>query len=144
MLGKALDSTKWLALLLLTVGVALVQVRRSSHTIHAVLVTFARLQLPTGEAAQQPKGNRAVGLVAVLSACVSSGFAGVYFEKILKNTASEAYVCAAAADACSGSLWLRNIQLGLYGVVLGTVGVLTTDFEAVPACMHHAACDGGR
>lgn len=39
-----------------------------------------------------------VGLIAVLMACVSSGFAGVYFEKILKET--------------SQSLWLRNIQLG--------------------------------
>ena len=32
---------------------------------------------------------------------------------------------------CSGSLWLRNIQLGLYGTVLGLIGVYVTDFEAV-------------
>jgi len=36
--------------------------------------------------------------VAVLSACCSSGFAGVYFEKILKGT--------------KATIWLRNIQLG--------------------------------
>lgn len=39
-----------------------------------------------------------VGLMAVLLACVSSGFAGVYFEKILKETRQ--------------SIWVRNIQLG--------------------------------
>ena len=36
--------------------------------------------------------------MAVLSACCSSGFAGVYFEKILKGT--------------KASIWMRNIQLG--------------------------------
>ena len=39
-----------------------------------------------------------VGLVAVLCACFSSGFAGVYFEKVLKSSRS--------------SLWMRNVQLG--------------------------------
>lgn len=43
-------------------------------------------------------GSQFVGLMAVLMACVSSGFAGVYFEKILKETKQ--------------SVWVRNIQLG--------------------------------
>jgi UDP-sugar transporter A1/2/3 len=38
-------------------------------------------------AAEVPKlGDQTIGLIAVLSACCSSGFAGVYFEKILKGT----------------------------------------------------------
>lgn len=39
-----------------------------------------------------------VGLLAVLCACFSSGFAGVYFEKVLKTSRI--------------SLWMRNVQLG--------------------------------
>lgn len=41
-----------------------------------------------------------MGLMAVLIACFSSGFAGVYFEKILKETKQ--------------SVWIRNIQLGKF------------------------------
>ena len=38
-----------------------------------------------------------VGLVAILLACISSGFSGVYIEKILKSSET--------------SMWIRNIQL---------------------------------
>ena len=39
-----------------------------------------------------------IGLTAVLSSTLTSGFAGVYFEKILKTGPA--------------SVWIRNIQLG--------------------------------
>ena len=42
--------------------------------------------------------GQVVGVLAVLTACCSSGFAGVYFEKILKGT--------------KASIWMRNVQLG--------------------------------
>lgn len=42
--------------------------------------------------------SQLMGLLAVLVACFSSGFAGVYFEKILKESKQ--------------SVWIRNIQLG--------------------------------
>lgn len=42
--------------------------------------------------------SQLMGLLAVLVACFSSGFAGVYFEKILKESKQ--------------SVWVRNIQLG--------------------------------
>lgn len=72
----------------------------------ALVVRFAYilfLQWPsTNQADSEQKvlsaSSQFIGLMAVLMACVSSGFAGVYFEKILKETKQ--------------SVWVRNIQLG--------------------------------
>lgn len=61
--------------------------------------------------------NHVLGFSAVLTSCLASGFAGVYFEKILKGS--------------KGSLWLRNIQLGLFGTLSGIAGVLIKDGAAV-------------
>ena len=58
-----------------------------------------------------------LGLGSVLAACFTSGFAGVYFEKILK------------ISTCS--LWIRNIQLGMFGTILGFLGVFASDYSKV-------------
>lgn len=47
------------------------------------------------------------GLLAVGAACILSGLAGVWFEKVLKGT--------------KASLFLRNIQLSLFSIVPGLV-----------------------
>ncbi|MFH4973465.1 hypothetical protein AB6A40_000174 [Gnathostoma spinigerum] len=87
LLGRKLNMVKWIALFMLTGGVALVQ-------------------LPTGDTksgdASFPHSDQVIGLVAVISACFSSGFAGVYFEKILKGTPV--------------SLWMRNLQLAFFSI----------------------------
>jgi len=93
MLNKALSSRQWLSLFLLGTGVYLVQ--QSSTT-------------SVGD--DQMKENSLVGLVAVLSACATSGFAGVYFEKVLKTS--------------KVSVWMRNIQLAGFGFVIGYGGVI--------------------
>nr|XP_029541966.1 UDP-N-acetylglucosamine transporter-like isoform X2 [Oncorhynchus nerka] len=84
MLGRRLGVYQWLSLLILMAGVALVQWPSES--------------LGAPEKEQMSEGSQFVGMVAVLVACCSSGFAGVYFEKILKETKQ--------------SVWVRNIQLG--------------------------------
>jgi UDP-sugar transporter A1/2/3 len=53
--------------------------------------------------------NSRAGFIAVLSAACTSGFSGVYFERILKNSRT--------------SLWMRNIQMGISSIILGFVGV---------------------
>nr|XP_032821754.1 UDP-N-acetylglucosamine transporter isoform X2 [Petromyzon marinus] len=102
MLNRQLSGHKWLSLLILVVGVALVQWPSDA-------ASSGRQSLSVG--------SQVVGLVAVLIACVSSGFAGVYFEKILKGSRQ--------------SVWVRNIQLGLFGTLFGLIGVIVYDGDKV-------------
>ncbi|KAG8436628.1 hypothetical protein GDO86_007652, partial [Hymenochirus boettgeri] len=97
MLQKKLSKHQWVSLLILMAGVACVQWPTGSST-------------PTTGVSE---GSSLVGLMAVLAACFSSGFAGVYFEKILKETKQ--------------SLWIRNIQLGIFGWMFGLIGVFIYD-----------------
>ena len=52
-----------------------------------------------GRDASKGSDNRIIGLIAVLTICLSSGFSTVYFEKLLKSS--------------SISIWMRNIQLSM-------------------------------
>ncbi|XP_006002435.1 UDP-galactose translocator isoform X1 [Latimeria chalumnae] len=101
MLRKSLSRLQWTSLFLLFVGVAVVQVEQEGGK----------------EAVRSENQNYAAGLVAVIISCLSSGFAGVYFEKILKGSA--------------GSIWLRNVQLGMFGSTLGVIGMWYNDGPAV-------------
>ncbi|XP_028283869.1 solute carrier family 35 member A3b isoform X2 [Parambassis ranga] len=103
MLGKRLGFYQWLSLLLLMAGVILVQWPTGSEGDSEQKVLSA--------------SSRFVGVMAVLVACVSSGFGGVYFEKILKETKQ--------------SVWVRNIQLGAFSIVLGFIGMMVYDGEQV-------------
>ncbi|KAJ3288024.1 hypothetical protein HDU76_007740 [Blyttiomyces sp. JEL0837] len=108
LLKKVLTQLKWVSLVLLTVGIALVQ-------------------LPTGASGKKKVSgvdddeedlanawNSVVGLVAVAIACMSSGLAGVWFEKVLKGS--------------NPSLWLRNIQLSFFSIIPGLIfGVIMMD-----------------
>ena len=96
MLNKSLSKAQWLSLVLLFVGVALVQLQPN--------------QVNNSSTNQNP----IIGLVAVVISSLCSGFAGVYFEKILKG-------------AGNVSIWLSNIQLGLFGALLGAIGMLAND-----------------
>jgi hypothetical protein len=42
--------------------------------------------------------NKLIGLLAVFATCITAGFAGVYFEKMLK-------------DGSSTPFWIRNLQM---------------------------------
>eukprot|EP00123_Amoebidium_parasiticum_P016322 comp23388_c0_seq1/m.38742 comp23388_c0_seq1/g.38742 ORF comp23388_c0_seq1/g.38742 comp23388_c0_seq1/m.38742 type:complete len:336 (-) comp23388_c0_seq1:140-1147(-) len=98
MLNRSLSNLKWFSLFVLMMGVALVQ-------------------MPSSAAETKQSGNAFVGLVAVICACMTSGFAGVYFEKILKGTPT--------------SVWVRNVQLALFGGSLGLMAVWWNDGERV-------------
>ncbi|KAJ3121222.1 hypothetical protein HK098_003899 [Nowakowskiella sp. JEL0407] len=88
MLKKHLTISKWIALILLAVGVVIVQLTQH-HTSPKKINGIHQ--------------NHLLGLSAVLISAVSSGYAGCYFERVLKNSES--------------SLWIRNIQLGIFSLL---------------------------
>lgn len=99
MIGKKINPKQWLAIVLLFGGVAMVQVESA-----------------------QAKGdekhyNYTKGLAAIIVSCLCSGFAGVYFEKVLKGTET--------------TLWIRNVQMYLFGILSGLVAVFTKDYHNV-------------
>jgi UDP-sugar transporter A1/2/3 len=125
MLGKQLDSNKWISLVILMAGVSLAQVtisiRRFYSRVKFFVTNWFYFKWPSDDKkatnVNKNFNDKLIGLVALLCACFSSGFAGVYFEKILKGT--------------SASIWMRNIQLGFFGTIIGIVSVYTYDIKAV-------------
>jgi len=59
--------------------------------------------------ASASKQNLVLGLSAVTTACFSSAIASVYFEKVIKDT---------TAKTPAPSLWMRNIQLAFFSVII--------------------------
>lgn len=58
--------------------------------------------------------NASLGLFAVFAACMLSGLAGVYFEKVLKGS--------------NATLWVRNVQLSFFSLFPALfLGVLWKD-----------------
>ena len=90
----------------MTVGVAIVQISGSGDK-HA----------ENKDDENSANHNRLVGLVAVLCAACTSGFSGVYFEKILKGSTT--------------SLWLRNVQMGLPSIVIAFITMFVKDSAAI-------------
>ncbi|KAG0242986.1 hypothetical protein BGX31_011389 [Mortierella sp. GBA43] len=122
MLNKRLTRQKWLSLCLLMVGVTLVQLQNVGSSKGPMVIDTvdedgdpefldvpsdnmadAMNQMTDGLDDDEPTQNPVIGLLAVLTSCVSSGFAGCYFEKIIKGTESD--------------MWVRNLQLGLSGAL---------------------------
>lgn len=101
-LKRTLMGTQWAGLLVLLVGVVLVQLADTT---------------PTSAAKLPVEQDRFLGFSAALGACVLSGFAGIFFEKILKGSEI--------------SVWVRNVQLSFLSLPLGLFTTFVADFAAV-------------
>jgi solute carrier family 35 (UDP-sugar transporter), member A1/2/3 len=126
LLQRKFSSLKWLSLVILTIGVAIVEISGSGdqHT-NSSSSTSGQHHDPanTGEASvvaaaalvseAQAAKNHYIGIVAVICAACTSGFSGVYFEKILKGS--------------NTSLWIRNVQMGLPSIIIAYVTVYFKD-----------------
>lgn len=150
LLSRTLSTRKWVALVLLTVGVAIVQFPHGTdptslkslkdsqsrmfwpRSIEELrdLGSTAAAQLTKRSATyegieedfamQNPQMNGSLGLTAVIVACILSGLAGVTFEKILKDSNATA------------SLWVRNVQLSFWSIFPALfLGVIFIDGEQI-------------
>lgn len=149
LLKRAVPLRKWGILLIIVLGVALVQIPDGSSDEMSLQDEAAHLNFPrsleewnevkgwgrglqkrsaTYEGIEEdmltafPRMNPMTGLLATVGACVSSGLAGVYFEKVLKDSTA------------STSLWVRNVQLAIYSLFPALfIGVVFLDGEKVAA-----------
>ncbi|GAA5947478.1 hypothetical protein JCM3775_001148 [Rhodotorula graminis] len=134
---RSLSRLRWAALVLLTAGVAIVQLESTD-----MAAGTARLA-GTADDGQ----DRRKGFAAILAACVSSGLAGAWFEWVLKSPAASPSPSSAlprppppprdapsspdkappspplALRANSPTLWARNLQLSVPSLCFSLVGV---------------------
>ena len=123
LLGRRFSKLKWFSLVILTIGVAIVQIsgsgdHHSNHT-HDNDATADHHQQQQKEDVEDAENaqNRVIGLIAVLCAACTSGFSGVYFEKILKGSRT--------------SLWIRNVQMGLPSTIIAYVTCYIKDGDSI-------------
>ncbi|KAI9838346.1 MAG: hypothetical protein M1819_005614 [Sarea resinae] len=149
LLGRSLSAKKWVALVMLMLGVAIAQAPNaesvplgsfkdaqsrfySSRSLEGLRgrnnpggammskrsATYEGIQ--EDDVLENPQSNASVGFMAALAACILSGFAGVYFEKVLKDSNA------------SASLWVRNVQLSFYSLFPALfIGVIFKDGEEI-------------
>lgn len=126
MLQRSYSMQQWICLFLLSMGVAVV-VLGETKTKAVAAATRSLLSGDSAPAAQ----NLVLGLTAVSIACFSSALAGVYFEKVLKKPSVDATKQAPA------SLWMRNIQLSFFSIVIAAIQGLFKEAPAVPQSYFH-------
>lgn len=143
LLNRKFSSLKWLSLIILTIGVAIVEISGSGdqHTNTAAMdqqhhhqlseiagggdekgaaeaaLAAAAIVAAAAAADVLEKKNHYIGIVAVICAACTSGFSGVYFEKILKGS--------------NTSLWIRNVQMGLPSIIIAYITVYFKDAAEV-------------
>ncbi|CAL1535569.1 unnamed protein product [Lymnaea stagnalis] len=110
-LRRQLDAVHWAALFMLTAGVVLVQFPKSVHC--------ATNGDKTCDVSEAGAHSVLTGVMSVFAMCVSSGFAGVYTEKILKSTNTV------------DSMWAKNVQLATVSVLVSLMFVFINDGETV-------------
>lgn len=116
LLGRTVTRRQWLALVMLTLGVGVVQVSGlvgpGDWLDRLVAVIRGETLLATPGAFK--------GMMAVVAASVISGLTCVYFEKLVKDSMSAV------------SLWTRNVQLSFFSLFPALfVGVLWYDGAAI-------------
>ena len=96
LLKRDLSRTQWFSTVVLAVGIGLVQ---------------------TDNMVGSERESQIEGFIAVLVACCTSAGAGVFLEKLVKQTAP--------------SVWVRNIQLASFGLMIGGAAAYVRDADVI-------------
>lgn len=109
LLDQHLSPIQWASLPVLAIGVVFVTMNTSNSAVPANRTSELDLLL---------------GLAASALSGLSSAYAGVYFEKYVKGKMGQ-------------TLWIRNLQLSIYGVPLSIVYTIIKDGSAIRAGGFH-------
>lgn len=105
-LQKKLSNTQWIALVLLIVGVSDVQLQ------------YQPPQPVSGYLEQ----NTFIGFGAVITMCFTSAFAGVFMEKIFKQS--------------DQPLEMQNIRLSIFGLIVAGFSIVYNDVNTIAQGLH--------
>mmetsp|Transcript_11573 Transcript_11573/g.17695 ORF Transcript_11573/g.17695 Transcript_11573/m.17695 type:complete len:414 (-) Transcript_11573:158-1399(-) len=108
LLKRKLSKQKIGGLLLLTMGVALVQLDK----------------VEDNASKSYQEQNRWAGVLAVLGACCTSGFGGVYFELVLKPHQAD-------SAGPPPSVWAKNVQLSTFALIIALTTAFIKDHKAI-------------
>lgn len=100
-LNKRLSGNQWIALVLLIIGVSDVQLQ------------YQPPSSKSGYLQQKPF----IGFISVVIMCFTSAFAGVYMEKVLKQSKVD--------------VWMQNIRLALFGLTIAMFSMVYRDFNVI-------------
>lgn len=75
--------------------------------------------------------KRWVGVLAVLGACCTSGFGGVYFELVLKPRQSTSTEDGSQQPRPPPSVWAKNVQLSTFALVIALTTAFLKDHAAI-------------
>ena len=140
MLGKMLTRVRWLAIALMGAGLVVVQLAKNTES---------------KKAANDEEQNFMLGLFLTLVGCFCSGFASVYFEKMMKMPAAAAKAVVAAATSSSSpsselktetkkpSMWVRNVQLAWFSMLIGVLQICASGLLRGQRVSSAAADTGG-
>eukprot|EP00978_Attheya_sp_CCMP212_P049538 scaffold678220_cov130-Attheya_sp.AAC.1 len=109
LMKKSISGMQYVSLAVLTLGVAMAQ-----------LSFIEKKTQNENDISSLEQRKLLLGLSAVFISCFTSGFAGVYFEQVLKSKSSK-----------NISVFMRNGQLASWSILISLVPVFTHDFDSV-------------
>mmetsp|Transcript_21562 Transcript_21562/g.46901 ORF Transcript_21562/g.46901 Transcript_21562/m.46901 type:complete len:452 (-) Transcript_21562:333-1688(-) len=115
LLKRKLTSQQVVALVLLTLGVAIVQLDKVDENASK----------------SYQEQNRLVGVMAVLGASCTSGFGGVYFELVLKPRTNPEDGTSSTPTRPPPSVWAKNVQLSTFGLIIALATAFVKDGSAI-------------